>query len=288
MSFIISHPLGKKHTFRVLYRFIYWQLESRRAPDKLIVKLFIPPVKFYARKGLTGITGNIYTGLHDFYDMSFLLHFLRPADTFYDIGANVGSYSLLASGICGAQTFAFEPCRDTMELLGENVVLNNLQHRITIIHAAVGSNDGEAYFTHNEDTKNHIIANDELFNTAVAKVKVMTADSLNNNPVLVKIDVEGFETEVLKGMAEIIKQTFLKVIIIELNGSGIRYGFLEDTIHLQLMNYGFKPYKYDPFNRSLAQLNRYGIQNTIYCRDMEFVNERIKTGRHFKVMGEKI
>jgi len=80
-------------------RFIYWQIQSRTAGPALIIKPFIGKVRFYAKKALTGITGNIYTGLHEFTDMTFLLHFLRAGDVFFDIGANVSSYTLLASGI---------------------------------------------------------------------------------------------------------------------------------------------------------------------------------------------
>ena len=43
--------------------------------------------KLAARNGMTGATGNIYCGLHEFVDMAFLLHLLRPSDLFVDVGA---------------------------------------------------------------------------------------------------------------------------------------------------------------------------------------------------------
>ena len=85
-GFIFNHPLGKRHPFTALSRLVWWQLQSRLSPSKFIVKPFITPVKFYAKKGLTGITGNIYTGLHEFNEMAFLLHFLNTADVFFEIG----------------------------------------------------------------------------------------------------------------------------------------------------------------------------------------------------------
>jgi hypothetical protein len=113
LGFIFSHPLGKRHPLKSLFRFMLWQLQSSLSPAKLIIKHYVAQVKFYAKKGLTGITGNIYTGLHEFSDMGFLLHFLRPQDTFFDVGANVGSYTLLASGVCKAKSVAIEPVRTT-------------------------------------------------------------------------------------------------------------------------------------------------------------------------------
>ncbi len=85
--------MGKRHIYKSFFRFIIWQIQSSLYPNKFFIKPFIKPVKFYARKRLTGITGNIYTGLHEFYDMTFLLHFLQSGDVFYDKGANEGSYT---------------------------------------------------------------------------------------------------------------------------------------------------------------------------------------------------
>ena len=290
LNFIFNHPLGKRHPFRGVFRLIWWQLQYRLSPAELVIKSFILPVKFYAKKGLTGVTGNIYTGLHEFHDMAFLLHFLTAADTFIDIGANVGSYTLLASGVCQAKTIALEPSTDTADLLNKNLLLNKLQEKVTLIKAAAGAREDVLTFSKNEDTTNHIMAHDEYSDTEFERVNVVSIDSLtiNNNPVLIKIDVEGFETEVLKGMTDTLKQPQLKAIIIELNGSGTRYGYNDTDIHQLLISYNFRPYHYDPFNRNLEIMNSHGSHNTIYCKDMDFVCNRLKTGKKFKVMGETI
>jgi len=70
-GFIFNHPLGKRHPFRALTRFIYWQCQTLFCPSKFFIKSFVKPVNFYVKKGLYGITTNIYIGLHEFYDMSF-------------------------------------------------------------------------------------------------------------------------------------------------------------------------------------------------------------------------
>ncbi|MEJ7626598.1 MAG: FkbM family methyltransferase [Ferruginibacter sp.] len=76
---------------------------------------------------MAGATGNIYMGLHEFPDMGFLLHFLRSEDLFFDIGSNIGSYTILASGQVGAKTFAFEPVPSTFSALHKNILANNLE-----------------------------------------------------------------------------------------------------------------------------------------------------------------
>lgn len=289
-GFIFNHPLGRRHPVKAFSRFLHWQLQSRSKPSAYIVKSFLPPVRFLARKGLTGITGNIYTGLHEFNDMGFLLHFLRPGDIFADVGANVGSYTLLASGICRARAIAVEPSAATVELLKENLALNGLLNDVTIINKAAGADERVLNFSTNEDTTNHVIVQDEGDDPAFESVRSTSLDALTADaqPALIKIDVEGYETEVLKGMSETLKQHPLKAIIIELDGNGARYGFNEHDIHVLLLAHKFKPYRYDPFRRELWEMASYGDHNTIYCRDMSFINGRLASAEAFKIMGESI
>jgi FkbM family methyltransferase len=288
LHFIFHHPISKRHILKSFTRFCWWQLQCGISPQKFFVKPFVGQVKFYARKRLTGITGNIYTGLHEFTDMSFLLHFLRSGDIFFDIGANVGSYTLLAAGYCRAKSIAIEPVADTFDILSKNIVLNKLDSLVTLINAGAGANEGTLSFTSGEDTTNHVIAQNESDGRMVT-VPVLTVDSLLTDgvPTLIKIDVEGYETEVLKGMTETLDNGQLKAIIIELNGSGMRYGYDEEKIHDLLMSKGFKPYSYDPFNRQLTAMEQKGVLNTIYCRDINFVTGRLSNAGSISVMGEK-
>ncbi|GAB2698941.1 hypothetical protein GCM10027037_24180 [Mucilaginibacter koreensis] len=222
--------------------------------------------------------------------MSFLLHFLRPEDTFFDIGANVGSYSLLSAGVCGVHTVAVEAVEATAAILSQNIALNQLQPKVKIIKAAAGAASGFISFSTDGDTTNHVMSDQEQGVSNAIQVDVITIDSIHTNqaPALIKIDVEGFETEVLRGMPHTLAQDNLKAIIIELNGSGSRYGFDERNIHRQLLAHGFKLYQYDPFIRNLLPLNNFGSYNTIYCRDIEFVLKRLHTAEPFKILGEVI
>ena len=57
------------------------------------------------------------------------------------------------------------------------------------------------------------------------------------------------------------------ILIIELNGSGTKFGFDENDIHHLLLNEGFKPYDYNPFERKLTPLDHFESHNTLYIRD---------------------
>ena len=100
--FIATHPLSSKRPLRALCRYGRWQIESRLRPE--VEFRWIEGSKLIARNGMTGATGNIYCGLHEFTDMAFVLHLLRPDDLFVDVGANIGSYTVLASSVCEARS----------------------------------------------------------------------------------------------------------------------------------------------------------------------------------------
>jgi FkbM family methyltransferase len=223
--------------------------------------------------------------------MMFLLHFLCPDDTFFDIGANVGTYTLLATGVGKAKSVAIEPIESTFNLLNRNLRLNGLaENEVIAINSAAGSAIGVLEFTSDNDTTNHVVATYEGVKTGIVTVPVLTIDSLNINsiPILIKIDVEGFETEVLKGMENTLDNPSLKAIIIELNGSGTRYGYNEEEIHHLLLSKGFCPSEYNPFERTLSALESYGHENTIYCRDLDFIRKRLEAASRVAVMSELI
>ena len=96
LQVIVQHPLNASDRPGSLLRYAKWQVGSRLVPGPVIVP-FVNDTVFIAAPGMTGVTQNIYTGLSDFFDCAFLLHFLREGDLFVDIGANVGIYTVLAA-----------------------------------------------------------------------------------------------------------------------------------------------------------------------------------------------
>ena len=287
LTYIFNHPLNKRRKRKSFLKFIKWQIGGKinRFP---IIYDFSENTRMIIKKGLTGATGNFYCGLHDFSEMSFLLHFLRRDDLFIDIGANIGSYSLLASGEIGCQSICFEPSVSTYGNLIDNININKLQSKVRTLNMAIGSEKTELSFTKSLDTMNHI-TNENGDNSI--KVKVDTLDDILNKgkiPILIKVDVEGYETEVLKGANSTLLNNQLKAIIIELNGSGKRYGFDENEIHNKLLELNFLPYSYDPWKRNLHLVDSYGKDNTIYIRDINFVKERLHHAKKYKMFHYEI
>ena len=284
ISDLTSHQLNRENKVAAVWRFLKWQIRLRITANPL-VHSFTEKSKLIINKGMPAATGNLYCGLHEYYDMSFLLHFLRPEDLFVDIGANIGSYTVLASAHIGAASVSVEPVPSTFTHLIQNININQITGKVTPLNIALGSQKGDINFTASYDAANHVATSDEQ---NVIKVPVETLDAVlqnQNTPALLKIDVEGFETEVIKGALKTLENDKLKAVIIELNGSGWRYGYNEQDIHNTFLSMGFSPYVYNPKKRSLSTKEKLGASNTIYIRDLNFVKNRVETAPPVTVLG---
>src|SRR5688572_6722904 len=103
---IWAHPYTRGRRVRRLGRWVTWQVWQRavRRPWTVTmhgdVRLVCHPHDMVASMAL-------YHGLYDVEEMSFLLAWLRPGDTFVDVGANIAPYSLLATSLDGVRAVAF-------------------------------------------------------------------------------------------------------------------------------------------------------------------------------------
>jgi len=282
LKFIFIHPFNSDNKINAIINFFKWQLSCLLNPYPIIYN-FTENSKLIITKGLAGATGNLYCGLMEYNEMGFLLHFLKPADTFVDIGANIGSYTILASSQVKANSISIEPLQETFKKLIDNILINKVEQNVKAFNIGLGSEIGKIHFTQSLDTINHVATKEEI---DTIEVKIDTLDNLLMNeqcPSLIKIDVGGYENEVINGAEKTLENQSLKAIIIELNGSGSSYGYDDENIHLKLLQYGFKPYCYNPKGKELKALKTFGNHNTLYLRDVNFIEERIKSSKRIKV-----
>ncbi len=289
IKFIINHPLNQENKLGAIIRFARWQVGSRLVQGAIVYD-WINGSRFLVKNGETGLTGNIYTGLHEFQDMAFLLHFLRSEDLFVDVGANVGSYTILACSAIGARGIAFEPVPSTYRRLVENMHLNHLDEKVKCINKGVGAQQGSVVFTSDSDTTNHVLApSEQCENREIVEVTSLDTALYGESPTLIKIDVEGYETPVLEGAQEALKDRMLHSIIMEINGSGSRYGFNESRLLELMYDYDFRAYSYRPLDRILIDLKGKNLSagNTLFIRDKSFVMERLRGSPKIFVHGRR-
>lgn len=219
--------------------------------------------------------------------MGFVLHALREGDLFVDVGANIGAYSILAASLRNTRCIAFEPASDTFELLAENVHLNEYDSRVAMYRMAIGNADGEIALTTTLDTVNHVAApTDDAVAQEVVRVRRLDTVLRGETPAVIKIDVEGYETQVIEGAQHVLASKTLVALVLEMNGSGARYGLDETKLNAALLARGFVPRSYDPMKRSLIPLptpNPSG--NRIYVRDAEALAATLKSAPAFALPG---
>lgn len=80
----------------------------------------------------------------------------------------------------------------------------------------------------------------------------------------------------------------LKILIVELNNSGIKYGIDDNEIYKTILNYGFKPYSYNFKSKKLIELDRYNKHkfNTLFIRDISFVEKRLENELRIKILNK--
>lgn len=245
---------------------------------------WIAPLVLPLRRGDTGLTGNAYLGLHEFRDMAFMLHLLRAGDQFFDIGANLGSYSLLAAGVAKANSLAFEPVPSTFDRLQELIAINQLQASITARRLALTSPEkarsGPLHFSTDRNCLNSFVGSNYTGSSIDVETSTLDEAARDSQPVLIKLDVEGFEEDVLRGATTTLGQPSLLAIIIEGR---------QDSITARLEAAGFREFDYSPLTRTLKPPGKdtkiQGNQLWLKAALLENIQARLTSADHRSVYG---
>jgi FkbM family methyltransferase len=286
MRMFARHPLAGRDKIAALARYARWQVASRVMRAGFVVP-FADGARLLVERSLTGATGNIYFGLHEFEDMAFTCHLLRPGDLFVDIGANVGTYVVLGAAVAGARTIAYEPVEATLRYLRDNVGLNHVGDSVSIRTVALGAEPGRIRFTNDAGPMNHVALSGNASTVDVDVVR-LDDDLERQVPLLIKLDVEGYEAAVLRGATKTLAAPGLKAVIVENNGQGSRYGFSTDEVATSLTHLGFERVTYEPFSRELSIVpdgRASKGNNELYVRDSAFVRNRVESARKVAVAG---
>ncbi len=158
--------------------------------------------------------------------VSIVKQILSPGDCFLDVGANVGAYTLLGARLVGptGTVIAVEPAPGTLFALHTTIGINGIGNIVDLHECALGAQSGRA-FLHLGRTSGHSSLLHIPGGTA-ERVEIAVAtgtDILGNEvPTLIKIDVEGWELEVLDGLRAVFELHKGIVVIVECSPVHIR------------------------------------------------------------------
>lgn len=206
---VIARPflgteLGSRIARRVPFaRSAYYTIYSRIAGA--IVEVELPFGRLTMDLRDRSVSQNLFVSReYEPLETKLLTRLIGEGMTFYDVGAHIGYYTLLASKQVGAngRVYAFEPDPWNSTLLKENVRLNGLSN-VTVMQTVIGSNVGHAYLYRNHDyTGDHRISATKESRETI-DVQSTTLDALYQQsirPDVIKMDVQGAEGQIVAGM----------------------------------------------------------------------------------------
>jgi len=194
--------------------------------------------------------------------INFLRSNLRPESIFVDCGANIGIWTIIALEFIktGGAVHSFEPNPNLCERLQKNLDYNNLGEQCSI-HEVALSSDSKTEFLYLDDF-NHQMGSLRRAKTEGNKIKVLTKtlDSFNLNRIDgMKIDVEGYESQVIKGAIQTIS-SYKPWLVVELNNSFHKIqNITQWEVYRMLADIGYTT------NFDKAENLKY-----TYCRDIVF------------------
>jgi FkbM family methyltransferase len=177
-----------------------------------------------------------------------LANLLNPGDVFYDVGANVGFFTVIGAKIVGptGQVYAFEPVPDNYSFLGKNIEINNFRNVSTHKYAISKSGGkGELFLSEYSGGSTLSEASMPPDFKGTLPVELATIDDLVVEkgflpPSLVKIDVEGAEMDVIQGMVQTIEQ-YKPIIIYEIDdGDENAYIQKQQECDRFIQNFGYE------------------------------------------------
>jgi FkbM family methyltransferase len=173
------------------------------------------------------------TGVWEPKTTQFIKDNLKPGQTFVDVGASVGYYTLLASELVGSQgkVYAFEPAKETFEMLEDNIRMNNLGNVKSFNLALSDKKEVGKLYVGKSPGQNSLSGKGSY-----EEVEEITLDEIAKSeeivPDVIKIDVEGAELYALKGMMELLESNRDLVIIIE--------DYTQDAVEQLTKDFGFR------------------------------------------------
>jgi FkbM family methyltransferase len=238
VRYVWAHPSNSGQRLRALLRAAGYQARARLLRRRAVARLG-ERSRLWVDPHRTAASMVLYANPPDLPEMLVWRRVLRNGGLFVDVGANVGTYTIWAAEQ-GAEVIALEPAADTFRLLQENIELNG--YPVTAVRAAAGDHCGSARFTAGLDAANSLAAD------GPAVTELVTVDSLigGRRVAGLKVDVEGFELDVLRGAARALAERRIGLIQLEWNqASTFAVGTDRRPIAELLAGYGYRLFRPD-------------------------------------------
>lgn len=231
-----GHGLGRIKTLRWLYDSLFGFLK----PKSVMVQ---------GHRMWLDDKDTLELGTHGVYEpteTALLKKELKPGDTFVDIGANIGYYTLIAARIVGhtGRVFAFEPDPTNFELLKKNVEQNGCSN-VTLVNKAVSDRARTLKLFLNEANRGDHRIYDSKDGRRSIPVQAIALDGffkkLDKKVQFIKMDIQGAEAQALEGMKNLIRSNRSLKLVTEFSPGSLKLCGSDPIKYLKILQkLGFK------------------------------------------------
>jgi FkbM family methyltransferase len=254
--------------------------------------------------GMGGIHQDLFFDkIREPYATRLLREYLKKGDVILEVGANIGYYVLVESKSIGKKglIYAIEPGKENFEFLKRNIQINNVRNTLPFNIALGDKNELKELYVYSEGNFNTFLNKKRnLKLIRKDKIKIIRGDDFlkgKRKPTVIRMDVEGYEYEIIKGLQKTISSSKNMLIFMELH-----FGVLSKNKVNFILNFlkknGFKildVFPYDPkgilhhkiLSRLLEKV-RESIVNKEKLRNYEYLKQ-IRSGSYecFFVKGDR-
>jgi FkbM family methyltransferase len=211
-------------------------------------------------------------GVWEPYETALIVERLQPGDTFVDVGANIGYYSVIASQLVGDQgrVYSFEPEPDNFALLAANTALCS-NDNVTTVNAALAAEPGQGFlYLNTENRGDHQIYDDGEGRQKTA-IELLHGDSFfqalatDTTIDILKVDTQGAEIAVLTGLDQTVRNSLGQItLIIEFWPRGLRMagGDANDLLDW-MMSLNLPMFNIDHINHQLLPMTEAELRSWI-------------------------
>jgi FkbM family methyltransferase len=194
-----------------------------RLPLRAVPKTATVPILSGPARGIKWSTGagvaDFWVGTYETEKAELLVRHVKPGATAYDVGANVGFYTLLVSRLVGptGRVVAFEPSPRNLGFLRHHLTLNHTTN-VEVLDVAVSDAEGVTRFSVDGDPKKS-----KITDAGDITVRTTTLDRLMGElplPDLIEMDIEGAEYAALRGAEQLLRKSS-PVIFLSTHGQDV-------------------------------------------------------------------
>jgi len=205
----------------------------------------------------------ILDGVREKLSSEIMQRFIRPDDVILELGANIGYYVLIESTILSDKgyIYAIEPAPENVDLLNKNIALNKVAN-IEVHNMAISNTKGTARLYLGRACNLHsLIDRSQAGDSEYVEVETDTVDNFlkGKRPVtFLRMDIEGYETEIIEAMPETLHSPNIKRLFVEIHPHRVTTEKMQALL-IRLKDYGFETaycVSHDKFQRSVLGQSR--------------------------------